>query len=187
MVCFFSRISRSGLGREAGGGAMQTAVDSLQKQQKRRAKPRGAPFRKGESGNLAGRPAGSRNRATMIAEQLLDCEVRALTRKAVEMALGGDAAAMRLCLSRIIGARNVRRLDALLCAYIRDAIVRAGIDPACAWGLREIEARLAEFVDTPELQAADAAFKAADEEPFCWAGPRDQLQTKLDRIGQYFL
>ena len=83
--------------------------------------------------------------------------------------------------------RNMLRLDALLCAYIRDAIVRAGIDPACAWGLRQIEARVAEFVDTLELQAADAAFKAADEGPFCWAGPRDQLQTKLDRIGQHFL
>ena len=82
--------------------------------------------------------------------------------------------------------RNMLRLDALLCAYIRDAIVRAGIDPACAWGLRQIEARVAEFVDTLELQAADAAFKAAEEKPFRSEGPRDQLQAKLDLIGQHF-
>src|SRR5437773_92794 len=65
-------------------------------------------FVKGLSGNPAGRAAGSRNHATVIAEQLLDCEVRSLTRKALEMALNGDAAALRLCLDRIIGPRRER-------------------------------------------------------------------------------
>ena len=37
-------------------------------------KQRGQPFRKGQSGNPRGRPAGARNAATVIAEQLLDGE-----------------------------------------------------------------------------------------------------------------
>jgi len=82
------------------------AVDSLQKQRKRRGM--GLPFKKGRSGNPAGRRPGSRNRATVIAEELLDCEVRALTRKVLEMALNGDGAAMKLCLDRIIGPRRER-------------------------------------------------------------------------------
>jgi Family of unknown function (DUF5681) len=56
-------------------------------------------FAKGQSGNPAGCQTGSRHKATMLAEQLLD-RVEALTQKCVEMALSGDGTAMRLCLDR---------------------------------------------------------------------------------------
>jgi hypothetical protein len=51
---------------------------------------RGRPFEKGRSGNPGGRRRGSCNRATLAAASLLAGESEALTRKAVEMALGGD-------------------------------------------------------------------------------------------------
>jgi hypothetical protein len=38
----------------------------------------------------------------MAAEALLEGEAEALTRKAVDMALAGDAAALRLCLEGIV-------------------------------------------------------------------------------------
>jgi Family of unknown function (DUF5681) len=63
---------------------------------------RGRPFRKGRSGNPAGRRFGSRNKATMAAQELLAGEAEALTRKAVEAALAGDPTAMRLCLERFL-------------------------------------------------------------------------------------
>lgn len=63
---------------------------------------RGRPFRKGQSGNPAGRRFGSRNKATMAAQKLLASEAETLTRKAVEAALAGDPLAMRLCLERIL-------------------------------------------------------------------------------------
>jgi len=59
---------------------------------------RGRPFAKGKSGNPAGKPKGARHRVTLATEALLDGEAEALTRKAVEMALAGDGAALRLCL-----------------------------------------------------------------------------------------
>ncbi|MGH7110130.1 MAG: DUF5681 domain-containing protein [Stellaceae bacterium] len=68
----------------------------------------GRPFVKGKSGNPAGRPCGIRNKATRIAELLLDGEAEALTRKAVEMALAGDGYALRLCLERVIAPRRER-------------------------------------------------------------------------------
>jgi hypothetical protein len=63
---------------------------------------RGRPFVKGRSGNPRGRPVGSRNRKTLAAAVLLDGESEALTRKAVELALAGDPAALRLCIERIL-------------------------------------------------------------------------------------
>ena len=53
-----------------------------------------------------GKPNGARNRATKAVQDLLDKDSEALTEKAVEMALGGDTAALRLCLERIAPARK---------------------------------------------------------------------------------
>ena len=66
------------------------------------------PWKPGESGNPEGRAKGSRNKATLAAEVLLDGEAENLTRKAVDLALGGDTAALRLCLERILPPRKGR-------------------------------------------------------------------------------
>ncbi len=47
-------------------------------------------FAKGALGNPAGKPPGSRNRATQIADVMFDGKIEALSRKAVELALGDD-------------------------------------------------------------------------------------------------
>jgi hypothetical protein len=51
-----------------------------------------------------GRPAGARHKATQAALALLDGDAEALTRKAIQTALDGDMAALRLCLERIAPA-----------------------------------------------------------------------------------
>jgi hypothetical protein len=58
-----------------------------------------------------GRPRGARHKATLAAEALLDGEAEGLTRKAVEAALGGDMAALRLCLDRIVPPRRERPIN----------------------------------------------------------------------------
>jgi hypothetical protein len=68
----------------------------------------GRPFRPGQSGNPAGKPKGTRDKATILAEQLLDGEAEKLSRKAVDLALAGDTVALRLCLERIISPRRDR-------------------------------------------------------------------------------
>jgi hypothetical protein len=65
-------------------------------------------FQKGVSGNPAGRPLGSRNKATIALAALLDGEAEAITRKAVDLAKSGDLTAIRLCLERIISPRKDR-------------------------------------------------------------------------------
>ena len=49
----------------------------------------------------SGRPKGSRNRASLAIESLLDGQAEALTQAAVTRALEGDAIALRLCMERI--------------------------------------------------------------------------------------
>src|SRR5437868_3738530 len=66
------------------------------------------PFRPGKSGNPKGRPHGARNRTTLAIERLLDGEAKAITRKAIEMALGGDATMLRFFIDRIAPPRKDR-------------------------------------------------------------------------------
>jgi hypothetical protein len=63
-------------------------------------------FQKGQSGNPNGRPRGARNKRTLAAEMLLDEKAEALTDKAIELAMKGDIAALRLCIERICPPRR---------------------------------------------------------------------------------
>ena len=125
-------------------------ADSLQKQVGRDARGR---FEKGRSGNPAGRPCGARNKTTLAAEALFDSEAEALSRKAIELALGGSEGALRLCLDRIIAPRRERPIQ-LAVPPIRSAsdiaAAMAAIVKAAAQGvITPDEAfKLSQMVDT---------------------------------------
>ena len=68
-------------------------------------------WKKGESGNPAGKPPGSRHKVTLAVERLLDGEGEELTRKAIELAKDGDLTALRLCLDRICPPRKSRPIS----------------------------------------------------------------------------
>ena len=87
---------------DLGRALLGTAENTAQKQQI------GRPFEPGQSGNPSGRPKGSRNKATLAVETLLDGEAEVITRKAIELAKKGDLAAIRLCLDRIAPPRKDR-------------------------------------------------------------------------------
>ena len=59
------------------------------------------PFKSGESGNPLGRPVGVKDRRTAL-RQLLSPHAPELVQKAVDMALQGDTAALKMCLDRCI-------------------------------------------------------------------------------------
>ena len=71
-------------------------------------------FKKGQSGNPKGRPQGSRNRVSLAIDELLDGEAEKITRKAIELALGGDTVALRLCLERLCPPRKERPISCKL-------------------------------------------------------------------------
>jgi hypothetical protein len=62
----------------------------------------GGHFAKGVSGNPAGRPKGSRNRATVFAEALVEERAAPLTAKMIEVAEGGDTGLLQLFFKAII-------------------------------------------------------------------------------------
>ena len=65
-------------------------------------------FKPGKSGNPKGRPHGSRNKASLAVEELLDGQSEALTQKAVQMAMAGDMQALKLCIDRVCPPRRSR-------------------------------------------------------------------------------
>lgn len=60
-----------------------------------------AHFKKGQSGNPKGRPKGATDRRNAL-RGLLEPHAPELVEKAVELALEGDATALRMCLDRLI-------------------------------------------------------------------------------------
>jgi hypothetical protein len=79
-------------------------------------------FAKGN--RLGGRTPGSRHKVTLAVEALLEGDHAKLTRKAVEVALGGDTVALRLCLERLAPARKDSpvRVDLPAVVTAKDAV-----------------------------------------------------------------
>ena len=91
-------------------------------------KQRGVPFKPGRSGNPNGRPAGSRNKATLAIEGLFEGEAETLARKVVELAKLGDLQALRLCMDRLAPPRkdNPVAFDLPEMKSVSDAVLAMG-------------------------------------------------------------
>jgi hypothetical protein len=74
-------------------------------------KPRGRPFEKGQSGNPAGKPCGTRNRSTRMAEALMADASEALAQTFIAQALGGSLPALLLAIKRLVPPCRERPLQ----------------------------------------------------------------------------
>jgi Family of unknown function (DUF5681) len=95
----------------AGGHLWQDSWDPVMVENAATKQPRRGPgrrFQPGQSGNPAGKRQGTRHRATMLAECLIDGEAEAIVRTVIEKAKQGDVIALRLCLDRIVPPRRDR-------------------------------------------------------------------------------
>lgn len=121
------------------------------------------PFKKGESGNPAGKPKGARNKTTVAMEKLLDDDAETITTKAIELAKGGDLTALRLCLERIIPPRKDRPVcfempeikspaDALAAATaIIQAVAGGDLTPGEAAELGKVVESFSRVAETADL------------------------------------
>src|SRR5579862_5463075 len=67
--------------------------------------PRGRPFAPGNTLGR-GRPKGSRNKASSVAQDLLDKYTPHLVSKCIDLAMKSDRSAMRICMERVFPARR---------------------------------------------------------------------------------
>jgi hypothetical protein len=74
-------------------------------------KQRGAPFKRGQSGNPSGRPKGSRHKLTILAETLIEGDAEAVIRAVIAEAKKGDMAAAKLVIERILPPRKDRPIS----------------------------------------------------------------------------
>jgi len=135
-------------------------------------KQRGRPFRKGESGNPAGKAPGTRNKATILVQALLEGEAEAVGRVAVDKALEGDMCALRLVLERLLPKKRdapVRfKLPKLKSARdlprateaILEAASRGELTPAEAQGLAGILEHHRKALEISELESRVAALES---------------------------
>jgi hypothetical protein len=63
-------------------------------------------FQKGQSGNPAGRPRGSRNRAAELGYSLLEKELTMVMDKVIELITAGNTAALKMYLDRIVPVQH---------------------------------------------------------------------------------
>jgi hypothetical protein len=101
----------------------------------------------------AGRPKGARNRTTQAVMALLEGQAEALTQRAVELALGGDTTALRLCLERVAPARKDAPVEFALprMTSAKDAAEAAGavLEAVSSGDLTPLEAvQIMSLVDT---------------------------------------
>lgn len=93
-------------------------------QKSRGRRPPATAWAPGQSGNPAGRPRGTRNRATIIAEALFDGEVDAIVRRVIAGALAGDPVCLRLALERLVPPAKDRpiQIELPILATAADAV-----------------------------------------------------------------
>lgn len=144
-----------------------TTADNTAKEQ------RGRPFVEGESGNPNGRPKGSRNRATIAMQSLLEGEGEKLTRKAVELALAGDTTALRLCMDRINPPRKDNPISlelpmpldqhniAQIMAFILAATLAGEITPSEGQSLSALAENYRKAKETTELEQRIVALEGS--------------------------
>jgi hypothetical protein len=127
-------------------------------------------FAKGESGNPAGRPRGSRNKRTLLAEHLLESDAEAIVRTMIERAKEGDMAAVRLCVDRI-------------CPRVTDRPAGFELPPlARAADAPSAMAAIAQALADGDLSSAEAADLGRFVESFARAFSEADQELRLARL-----
>jgi hypothetical protein len=137
-------------------------AENAAREQRRRGP--GRQYQPGQSGNPAGKPKGTRNRATILAEQLLDGEAETIVRTAIEWAKNGNMTALRLCLDRILPARHDRPVcfampvlnsaedAAKAVGAITTAVARGELTPSEAGELSRVIEAYVKALETSEIE-----------------------------------
>ncbi|WP_416047937.1 DUF5681 domain-containing protein [Cupriavidus basilensis] len=128
-------------------------------------------FRKGQSGNPAGKPKGAKDKRTALRE-LLQPHAADLVKKAVALALAGDTTALRICIDRIIPAVKAKDAPISLSGLsgsladrgrtVLDALAAGELTPDEANAVMGVISAQARIVEVDELEKRIAALEASN-------------------------
>lgn len=128
-------------------------------------------WKKGESGNPTGKPAGARNKATIMVQAIMERGAQEITDAVVTAAKGGDLSAARLVLERLLPPARERPIFLELpstdtaegVAQAQDAILQAvaagELLPGEAATLAGVVEARRKAVETLELEQRIAALE----------------------------
>lgn len=128
------------------------------------------PWQKGQSGNPKGRAAGSKNKATLLAEQMIGDEAEQIIRKCIDMALAGDPVAMKLCVDRIMPPLKEKPVKFTLPADVTNA------------DLASLSASVLRAVATGALTPGEATAVAGLMASHRLNIEAEELKTRLSRL-----
>jgi hypothetical protein len=129
-------------------------------------------FQAGQSGNPNGRPAGSRNKGTMVIEKLLAEGAEEIARMAIRRATGGDNAMIKLCFDRLCPPRKDRPIPfampeietardaAKMAAEILATVAAGDLTPGEATQLLQL---FANYVKALEIAERDAGVQRVED------------------------
>lgn len=125
-------------------------------------------FKPGQSGNPAGKPKGAKDKRTALRE-LLRPHAADLVKKAVDMALAGDATALRICIDRLIPATKAKdspiRLEGLCGSLgeqgqsVVNAMAAGDLTPDEASAVMSVISAQARIIEADELEKRIAALE----------------------------
>lgn len=127
-------------------------------------------YKKGQSGNPAGKPKGTKDSRTEL-RRLLEPHSAKLVKKVVEKALDGDTAALRICMDRLIAPvrSNPIRIGTLSGTLsergdqVMEAIVQGSIGVEEAASLMSVIQSQARIIEATELDKRISALEKALE------------------------
>lgn len=147
-----------------------TLVATKKPSKTRSRKVRGKPFEPGNPGG-PGRPAGSRNRATLLLDQLADGEAEAVLRRQLKKAKAGDCRAAEMVLSRVWPVRRGRLISLSLppikvaadvvnaLGALADAVVTGSITPEEGQAVAGVLEAKRKAIETTALEARVTALE----------------------------
>lgn len=132
-----------------------------------------AQFQAGQSGNPNGRPAGSRNKGTLVIEKLLAEGAEEIAKMAIRRATGGDNAMIKLCFDRLCPPRKDRPIPFVMpeietaadaakaAAGILAAVAAGDLTPGEATQLSQLFANYVKAIEIADRKASPPEAKEA--------------------------
>ena len=129
-------------------------------------------FKEGNTIGAAGKPRGCKNKATRAMEALLDDEGEKITRKAIDLAMAGDQAALRLCMERLL-------------APCKDRPVTLDLPPmTCTENIAQASANIIVAVSEGQITPSEANRVMQLVEVSRRTIESEQLEQRIERLEQ---